>query len=177
MPEAISTLYSALQEDPGRSKGHALLARCYQRAGREDLALVHDRRALELQPGHWPSALAIGHAALARNQISEALTAFTQVARARPDLPEALYGWGVALLGGQMVADAVDVLARAHELRPDDLLICCTLAMAYLSADRLVDAARTVAYAVTLAPRSPMVARCVSALRRVRDEQTQSMSF
>lgn len=164
--EAIAALQKALLHDPDRGNAHVMLARCYQRVGRSDLAQVHDARALDLLPTYWPSALARGHTALRRGLIAEALDAYTLVARARPDLPEALYGLGRTLLAGNRADEAMVVLARAHELRQEDVQILCALAVAYHRAGRHREAEQTLVRADALAPFSPAIARAEQEMAR-----------
>lgn len=158
--EAIAALHLALRHDPDRGNAHVMLARCYQRVGRGDLAQIHDGRALELLPTYWPSALAMGHAALSRGQIAEAIEAYALVVRARPDLPEALYGLGRALIAGNRGDDGLAILLRARELRPNDVPILCALASAYLRAGMRANAEETLVTAAALAPTSAAIARC-----------------
>lgn len=162
--EAVAPLHRALQREPERAHVHALLARCYQRLGQDDLALVYDQRALQLAPAYWPSALAIGHWALNRGQTAEALEAYTSVVRIRPDLPEALYGWGIALLASNLITEGVEALTRAHDLAPGSVPVLCALAMAHLKQGDS-DAARwMVEEARRLNPESADVRYCLHEL-------------
>jgi tetratricopeptide (TPR) repeat protein len=162
--DAIPPLHRALQREPERPHLHALLARCYLRIGRPDLAEVHDMRALHLAPSYWPSALALGHGALTRGQTAEALDAYTAVVRVRPDLPEALYGWGIALVAGQMIEEGMEALARARDLQPRSVPVLCALAMAQLKYGETEAARQTVAEAQLLDPGSADVQYCLEEL-------------
>ncbi|HVA88361.1 MAG TPA: tetratricopeptide repeat protein [Chloroflexota bacterium] len=162
--EAIAPLHRALQREPERAHIHALLARCYQRLGRDDLARVYDARALQIAPTYWPSALALGHGALNQGQTAEALEAYTTVVRIRPDLPEALYGWGIALVASNLIAEGVEALSRAHDLAPDSVPVLCALAMAQLKYGNLEAARQAVDLAETLDPNSTDVEYCLHEL-------------
>jgi tetratricopeptide (TPR) repeat protein len=162
--EAIPPLHRALQREPERAHLHALLARCYLRVERPDLAEMHDTRALHFAPTYWPSALALGHSALNRGQTAEALAAYTAVVRARPDLPEALYGWGIALVARNLIAEGMEALARARELQPDSVHVLCALAMAQLKHGETLAARQTVAEAERLDSDSADVQYCLHEL-------------
>ncbi|HVC81058.1 MAG TPA: tetratricopeptide repeat protein [Chloroflexota bacterium] len=162
--EAIAPLNQALQLEPERAHVHALLARCYQRLGRNDLARVYDGRALQIAPTYWPSALALGHEALNQGRTAEALNAYTTVARLRPDLPEALYGWGIALVAGNLIAEGVEALSRARDLSPNSVPVLCALAMAHLKHGNLEAARHAVEQAERLDPNSTDVEYCLHEL-------------
>jgi cytochrome c-type biogenesis protein CcmH/NrfG len=121
-------------------------------------------RALHLAPSYWPSALALGHGALTRGQTAEALDAYTAVVRVRPDLPEALYGWGIALVAGQMIAEGMEALGRARDLQPRSVPVLCALAIAQLKSGEIEAARQTVAEAQLLDPGSADVQYCLEEL-------------
>jgi tetratricopeptide (TPR) repeat protein len=162
--EAIAPLNQALQREPERAHIHALLARCYQRLGRDDLARVYDGRALQIAPTYWPSALALGHGALNQGRTAEALKAYTTVARMRPDLPEALYGWGIALVASNLIPEGVEALSRARDLSPTSVPVLCALAMAHLKSGNLDAARQAVDRAEKLDPDSTDVEYCLHEL-------------
>jgi|GEM_PF-3421347 len=164
--EAIEALATAITMNPDLPYLHIMLARCYGRTGRDDLAEHHDARALELSPGYWPSALAVGYSALNQGRTDEALKAYTLVATVRPDLPEALYGLGIALVANNMVRDGLEALFRARELAPQDVSILCAVAVACLRLEMLDEAQATVYDAMRLKPDNPDVIHCVEEVHR-----------
>ncbi|MGH2344859.1 MAG: tetratricopeptide repeat protein [Chloroflexota bacterium] len=165
--EAIPPLHRALQREPERAHLHALLARCYLRVGRPDLAEMHDLRALHFAPSYWPSALALGHGALNRGRTAEALDAYTAVVRVRPDLPEALYGWGIALVAENLIEEGMEALIRAREFQPNSVPVLCALAMAQLKSGDKNAARQTVAEAERLDSGNADVQYCLHELADV----------
>lgn len=162
--EAIEALERGVAARPELPHVHIMLARCYMRAGRQDLAEQHDRAALALLPDYWPSALAVGYALLNRGEVEAAIQAYTVVVRARPDLPEALYGLGIALIAGNMPEDGLLVLRRARAIDPRHVPILCALGLAYLRLGLRREAEEAVAAAVALAPGSADVLHCQAKL-------------
>ncbi len=164
--EAIGALTAAIELTDDLPYLHIMAARCYVRAGRDDAADWHNKRALELLPSYWPAALAVGYAALNQGRIAGALEAYTLVASAKPDLPEALYGLGIALMASNMDGDALEALVRARELDPRSVSILCALTLCLLRNDRLEDARAAVAIAAQLAPNNEDVAHCIGKVRQ-----------
>jgi tetratricopeptide (TPR) repeat protein len=164
--EATAALEAACRMNADLSYIHIMLARCYVRAGNDDKATAHDQRALQLLPSYWPAALAVGYNALNQGRLAEALQAYTQVARARPDLPEALYGLGIALVANDMLDDGLATLMRAHELQRDNVAILCALTLTYLRAGQVVEAQASIYDAMLLAPDNAEVAHCIAEVHR-----------
>ena len=164
--EAIGALTVAIEMNGELPYLHIMAARCYVRAGKDDYAELHNKRALDLLPGYWPSALAIGYVALNQGRIEEALQAYTLVASARPDLPEALYGLGIALIASNMDDDALEALLRARELDPQSVPILCALTLCLLRFGKLEEAQAAVATAAELAPHNGDVAHCLSKVQQ-----------
>jgi tetratricopeptide (TPR) repeat protein len=166
LDEATRALEAAIRLNTDLPYLHIMLARCYLRAGNEQKAVLHDRRALELLPSYWPSALAVGYSALNQGRLPEALNAYAEVARVRPDLPEALYGLGIALVASGMVDDGLAALVRAHELDRENVPVLCALTLTYLRTGFLDEAQACVYDAMLLAPNSAEVAQCVAEVHR-----------
>ncbi|MDB5059252.1 MAG: Tetratricopeptide 1 repeat-containing protein, partial [Chloroflexi bacterium] len=164
--DATAALEMACKMNAELSYIHIMLARCYVRAGNDEKATTHDQRALQLLPSYWPSALAMGYNALNQGRLAEALQAYAQVARARPDLPEALYGLGIALVANDMLDDGLATLVRAHELQGDNVAILCALTLTYLRAGLLDEARASIYDAMFLAPNNEEVAHCIAEVHR-----------
>jgi cytochrome c-type biogenesis protein CcmH/NrfG len=101
---------------------------------------------------------------LNRGQTAEALEAYTNVVRIRPDLPEALYGWGIALVASNMIAEGVEALTRARDLAPESVPVLCALAMAHLKDGNSEAAHQAVEAAARLNPASADVRYCLNEL-------------
>jgi tetratricopeptide (TPR) repeat protein len=166
LDRAVEALERAVVINDDLPYSHIMLARCYSRTGQDELALAQDRKALALSPSYWPSALAVGYAELNQGNIAEALAAYTEVARARPDLPEALYGLGIALVANNMVDDGLASLVRAYELDRQNVGILCALTLTYLKTGALEEAQATIYDAMLLAPNNPDVAHCMEQVHR-----------
>jgi tetratricopeptide (TPR) repeat protein len=164
--EAIAALAAGIQLNPDLPYLHIMLARCYTRTGNNALASNHDARALELLPSYWPSALAIGYTALNQGKIDAALTAYTLVASARPDLPEALYGLGIALIASNMILDGLEALIRARELAPENVAVLCAVTLAYLRVGKINEARAAVNEAIRLDPENVDVVHCATEVRQ-----------
>jgi tetratricopeptide (TPR) repeat protein len=168
--DGVTALRRLLEREPGSARAHALLARCYERIGRDDLAYAHDVHTVALAPASWPSTLALGYGALRRNQPAAALIAFAQTVNLRPDLPAALHGLGIALLTNAMPAEAISVLGQALALDPAGAAILCTMALAHQRAGDSLTAAHALRLAEELAPASIAVQRCRIALAAARSQ-------
>jgi tetratricopeptide (TPR) repeat protein len=166
LDRAVEALERAVVMNEDLPYVHIMLARCYARAGQDELSLAQDRKAIALSPSYWPSALAIGYVELNQGNIAEALAAYTEVARARPDLPEALYGLGIALVANNMLDDGLASLVRAYELDRQNVGILCALTLTYLKTGALEDAQATLYDALLLAPDNPDVAHCMEQVHR-----------
>ncbi len=164
--DAVEACVAGLEMSDSLPYLHILAARCSVRTGQDDAAEWHNKRALELLPGYWPSALALGYSALNQGRIEEALQAYTFVASARPDLPEALYGLGIALMAGNLDADALQALLRARELDPRSVSILCALTLSLLRCDRLEEAQAAISAAAQIAPNNEDVAHCVGKVQQ-----------
>ncbi len=82
----------------------------------------------------------------------------------RPDLPEALYGWGIALVASNLIPEGVEALSRARDLSPTSVPVLCALAMAHLKSGNLDAARQAVDQAEKLDPDSTDVEYCLHEL-------------
>jgi tetratricopeptide (TPR) repeat protein len=69
--EAIQACVSGIALSDTLPYLHIMAAHCYVRAGRDDAAEWHHKRAFELLPSYWPSALALGYGALNQGRTQE----------------------------------------------------------------------------------------------------------
>ncbi len=84
-----------------------------------DRAGDHFARAASIDPYFPQASFGLGYARLQQKRYSEAIAAFAQAARCRPDWPEAYYMWGVACVSAGRKAAAREPLERFLCLAPD----------------------------------------------------------
>ena len=96
--------------------------------------------------------LGVAADALKRGALPEVEHACRLVLARSPDHPDALNLLGLAALGRNRGAEAIDALAKAASRAPKSAMIRCNLAFAYRSAGRLEDAAREARRALRLDP-------------------------
>lgn len=107
-----------LEMNPGDARLHAELGACYVEAGRVDDALKQLREAVRLDPTplrHYD----VGRVLLLARRIPEAGAEFNQALALKPDMPEALYGLGLAFDSLGRLDEAVDAYTRALRLSLD----------------------------------------------------------
>ncbi|HEV3215074.1 MAG TPA: tetratricopeptide repeat protein [Vicinamibacterales bacterium] len=107
-----------LEMNPRDARLHAELAACYFDAGRVEAALQHLREAVTLDPTplrHYD----VGRVLLVARRFPEAGAEFNQALALKRDMPEALYGLGLAFDGLGRLDEAVDAYNRALRLNLD----------------------------------------------------------
>jgi cytochrome c-type biogenesis protein CcmH/NrfG len=107
-----------LEMNPGDARLHAELAMCYAEAGRPDDALQQLRLAEQLDPTPLRK-YDIGRLLLLMRRFPEAGAAFNQALALKPDMPESLYGLGLAFDALGRLDEAVDAYNRALKLNLD----------------------------------------------------------
>ena len=104
-----------LEMNPGDARLHAELAMCYSEAGRLDDALKELRVAEHIDPTPLRK-YDVGRVLLLMRRFPEAGAAFNQALALKPDMPESLYGLGLAFDGLGRFDEAVDAYERALKL-------------------------------------------------------------
>jgi tetratricopeptide (TPR) repeat protein len=107
-----------LETNPGDARLHSELGACYFEAGRVDEALKQLREAARLDPAplrHYD----VGRVLLAARRFPEAGAAFNQALALKPDMPEALYGLGLAFDSLGRLDEAVGAYTRALQSNLD----------------------------------------------------------
>jgi tetratricopeptide (TPR) repeat protein len=104
-----------LEMNPNDARLHAELAMCYSEAGRLDDALSQLRLAEQLDPTPLRQ-YDVGRVLLLMRRFSEAAALFNQALALKPDMPESLYGLGLAFDGLGRLDEAVDAYERALKL-------------------------------------------------------------
>lgn len=94
--------------------GSALL-----REQRTDEALVHLRKALDLDPGSADAHVGMGNALLAASRPDEAIAEYRRALDLRPDFIKALANLGYALAEKNLPYDAIFQYRRALDINPD----------------------------------------------------------
>jgi Tfp pilus assembly protein PilF len=104
-----------LEMNPDDARLHAELAMCYSEAGRLEDALTQLRMAETLEPTPLRT-YDIGRVLLLMRRFAEAGAAFNHALALKPDMPESLYGLGLAFDGLGRLDEAVDAYERALTL-------------------------------------------------------------
>ncbi|MCM3880583.1 MAG: tetratricopeptide repeat protein [Vicinamibacterales bacterium] len=107
-----------LEMNPSDARLHAELAMCYSEAGRPDDALKQLRIAEQLDPSPLRK-YDVGRLLLLMRRFPEAGAAFNQALALKPDMPESLYGLGLAFDGLGRIDEAIDAYSRALSLNLD----------------------------------------------------------
>jgi len=124
---AIELLKSAIDLDPEFAQAHAVLAEAYaQSAGRwwaggeaSDLAILHARRALDLQPGLLEAHIALCRAHRNKGDNEATLEHGRRALEISPDCPDTLEAVGWAFAAGGDPKAARPLFERLVVLRPD----------------------------------------------------------
>ncbi len=105
------------------------------------------KNALEQAPSHGGLYLLLGHTETALGLLHDALDSYAQAVKTEPT-PEALESYGLLLLKRGRVTDALPIIKRLCELRPDDARNHLHLGNAYM-ANKMFDEAKA-SYLVSL---------------------------
>jgi len=107
-----------LEIKPDLAATHVNLGVALQRRGRIDEAIIHYRKALELEPtsgGQCQPRVALA----GLGQIDEAIAYYQKALEIKPDYAEAHYNLGDALQRRGQVAEAISHYEKALESNPD----------------------------------------------------------
>lgn len=124
-----------------------------------DKAATENKQDLDMPPVAR-TCMEDGYTELRVGNLENAIRAFKRGLEAAPEHPRLLCGLGTAYIRAERYAQAIEVLTRAHELRPNDYVIVNNLAWIYCTARdaRFRDGGKAVALArqaVLLAPDDP----------------------
>jgi hypothetical protein len=140
-----------LEMNPGDARLHAELAMCYSEAGRLDDALKQLRIAEQLDPTPLRK-YDIGRVLLLMRRFPEAGAVFNQALALKPDMPESLYGLGLAFDGLGRFDEAVDAYERALKLNLSFADAHFNLARVLAAQGKTADAIRHYEEALRLRP-------------------------
>ena len=147
--DAVGLLGQAVALAPHAAILHHALAGAHRALGAREAALLHYRRAAELQP-EAATLLNLGNVLLELDRAAEAVPAYQAALRIDGGVPEIHFSLGQALaaLGRKQAADA---FARSIALRPDYLAAHEALVEALLDAGAVEAAWRAACAALQLA--------------------------
>ncbi len=119
--QAVEHLQRAVQAEPGFGEAHYQLGLSLSRLGRKEDAALELQRGRELivavqRDQALMAGVAEGKAALERGDADQAILKFKQIAKERPDLAEAQYQVGVALLQKRDFEGAAVAFRKTLEL-------------------------------------------------------------
>ena len=120
--------------------------------GQVNEAIVHYRRALELQPDGEAVAYNLGQALFAKGQVDEAIAYYRQAMDLKPDGAVIAYDLGNALFSKGQVDEAIACYRRALDIQPDGPAIACSLGNALLAKSRVDEAIACYHKALELSP-------------------------
>jgi len=148
---AAAALEIVLERSPRDAGAWFLSGQLALRHGRHDEAVVAFRKALDVRAGFAPALAGLGRAQLSAGQLAQARSSLERAVEARSasaliDLAD------VHLRTGGDADDAVDLLLRSLDTRPDHVRGLMLLGQAHLQAGRAVDAAAAHRRWIELAP-------------------------
>jgi predicted O-linked N-acetylglucosamine transferase (SPINDLY family) len=138
--EAIDAFRSALAIDPAMVQAHNNLGNALLAAGDMAAAAAAYRRAIEIEPHYATAHCNLGIVLLKHGTFAQAAAEFRAALHANATLREAHSGLGAALVALGNARGALDVLAYAVALFPDDAQIRYYQGRAFVLLDRHADA-------------------------------------
>jgi Tfp pilus assembly protein PilF/mono/diheme cytochrome c family protein len=156
-----------LEMNPRDARLHAELGACYFEAGRTDDALVQLREAARIDPTplrHYD----VGRVLLATRRFPEAGAEFNRALALKADMPEALYGLGLAFDSLGRLDEAADAYGRALRLNLDYADAHFNLARVLTTQGRFEEAISHYEQVVKLRPDD---AEAAAALERLKTRQ------
>lgn len=125
--------------------------------GKDEQAIPHLRRALELDSGSIEASYQLALALQRSNEVQQAIALLKKVVAAEPNNAEAMTNLGMALSQAQQAKDAVPVLQRSISLAPESVTAHQNLAAAYVQLSQFGDAVVELHQALKLAPDAPQL--------------------
>ncbi len=153
-----------LEMNPGDARLRAELAMCYAEAGRADAALAQLRVAEQLDPSPLRK-YDVGRLLLLMRRFAEAGAAFNQALALKPDMPESLYGLGVAFDGLGRINEAAQAYSRALALDLNFADAHFNLARLLAAQGKLDDALQHYERVLTLRPADAEAQRAMQELK------------
>ena len=172
--EAVAGLQRALELDPGSVEARRSLALTYDSANRPTEAEAARQEAIRLRPGYWPNYADLGAAYSARGQYAKAEEPLRLVVTLAPQNATGWRNLGVLWYKMGRWTEAESTLKKSISLRAGPQ------AYSYLGTvqfflGRYQDAAGSMAKAVELAPKTPMLwGNLGDALAMVKDQSEKA---
>lgn len=139
LEQAEKSARMAIELDDANVEALYVMARIFYAKKEYAAAKFVIKNALEIAPSHGGSYLLLGHIELAQGLLLDALNSYEAAARYEPT-PEALESYGLLLLRRERAKEAVAILERLVQMRPNVERNYLHLGNAYLG-DRQFEAA------------------------------------
>ena len=133
--QAVEVLESVHLSQPRNSTVNYYLGYAFHALGDVKQACDYYQIAVKEKPALVQGWLNLANVFMLREEFDEARSAFQKVLKLKPDLPQALYGMGMAMGAIDKDKEASDFLSRAYSLQPDSLDIRNNLITALIKSD------------------------------------------
>jgi tetratricopeptide (TPR) repeat protein len=148
--EALQYLAKAAKANPGDFDTYVETGYAYRKQKVEAQAMTSYQKALQLKPNGATALFGIGDVYFEIEKKYDLAAGYYRRGLATdPDSPSALYRLGYSYNDAGKYSEAVDVLERAHNLKPQWLNIMDELGYSYLQLKRLDDAATILRQAIS----------------------------
>jgi tetratricopeptide (TPR) repeat protein len=149
---AFEVLRDGLERHPQYHPFHLNISADYQRMGDIDQALWHLARVIEISPTFAPGWERIGSIRLSQRELPEALEAFENAARYKPDSPTYPFYSGIILAQMKRWAEARERMQRALEIRPGQASVLVALGQVQAELGHFEDSRASLDLAKSLSP-------------------------
>jgi len=152
--QAIKLAQKVIALDESQPTGHTLLGRIHLMKRQHEKAIAAQERALALAPNYFGSLLWLGLVLSNAGRPQEAIPLFKRAIRLNPLDPSfGLYGLGTAYMYMERHEEAITVLKKVLNYRPDFLAAHVRLAGCYAALGREEEAHAEVAEVLRLNPK------------------------
>jgi len=134
---------------------HNNYASALAREGRDDEAVKHFKRAIEINPRYFRAHNGLGNVYLKQGKINPAIDHFSQAIRIKPDYHKALNNMGIALKQQGKTELAIEKWKQALNVKPDYVNAHHSLALAMTEVGRYDEAVKHFKAALQLKPDWP----------------------
>jgi Flp pilus assembly protein TadD len=124
----------------GNAIAHSNLGAALFKMDREDEAIAHFQKALEIKPDFAEAHNNLGNLLFQKGRADEAINQYQTALQIKPDYAEAWYNFGNALLQKGNVDEAISHFQRALQIKPDYMEACNNLGDALLQQGRVGEA-------------------------------------
>ena len=134
---AVSLWEETAARWPLNARVHNNLGLALAGCGRIDEAIVHFRKALDIDPEYAKAQNNLGNAS-GRGQIDEAIVHFRKALEFAPDFSMAHNNLGMILAGRGEVDEGIAQVQQALEIKPDDVVVCRNLEVARSNREKIL---------------------------------------